>query len=103
MTDRANQLLKLLVDLQCETWLAPDDPASTVALARPALRFSLAVKTVDDNGDFSGVVRRVLLLAPASDSPDNRIFYGRIDNDPHAFILRPETVLRLAVDLFGDH
>ena len=41
-------------------------------------------------------------LAPASDRPDNLIFYGRVDQDPHAFVLGSETVRRLAVDLFGD-
>jgi hypothetical protein len=102
VTDRANRLLKLLVEIQGETWLAPDDAAARAALAKPALRFSLAVKTYDDQGNFAGIVSRVLLLAPASDRPDNAVFYGRVDNDPHAFVLGTEIVRRLAVDLFGD-
>lgn len=101
-TDRANRLVTLLVDLQGETWLAPDDEAARKALAKPVLTFSLSVKTIDDKGEESGFTRRVLQLAPASDRPDNLIFYGRVDQDPHAFILGTESVRRLAVDLFGD-
>lgn len=101
-TDRANRLVTLLVDLEGETWLAPDDTAARDALTRPVLSFSLSVRTFDDKGEESGFARRVLQLAPASDRPDNLIFYGRVDQDPHAFILGTETVRRLAVDLFGD-
>lgn len=102
VTERANRLVKLLVELQGETWLAPDDAAATKALSQPALTFSLAVVTYDDQGEKSGITRRVLQLAPASDRADNAIFYGRIDRDPHAFILGTDTVRLLAVDLFGD-
>jgi hypothetical protein len=102
VTERANQLLKLLATLQTESWLSPDDLNANRALARPVMNFTLAVKTVDENGDFSGTTRLTLALAPASDSPDNRIFYCRIGSDPHPFVLGIDTVRRLAVDLFGD-
>ncbi|WP_193214127.1 DUF4340 domain-containing protein [Luteolibacter marinus] len=102
VTDRANRLLKLLLDIQCDTWLAPDDPDALAALAKPVLRFKLAVKAYDKNAMFTGIEERELVLAPGSDSATNVIFYGRIGNDPHAFLLGPETVRRLAVDLFGD-
>lgn len=102
VTDRANRLVKLLVELQGETWLAPDDESAAKALSNPALTFSLAIVTYDAQGEKSGIARRVLQLAPASDRPDNAIFYGRLDREPHAFILGKETVRLLAVDLFGD-
>lgn len=102
VTARANQLLKLLLNIQSESWLSPDNVAANKALARPVMSFAMAVKTVDSKGDFTGVVRRTLSLAPATDSPDNRIFYGRVDSDPHSFVLGADTVRRLAVDLFGD-
>jgi hypothetical protein len=101
-TDRANRLVALLVDLEGETWLGPDDEAARKALAKPVLDFKLVVRGYDDKGEESGIVTRALQLAPASDRPDNLIFYGRVDRDPHAFILGIETVRRLAVDLFGD-
>ena len=102
VTERANQLLKLLVGLQSQGWLAPDDEAANRALATPAMKFALAVATVDAQGERSGVAPRQLLIAPASDSPENRIFYCRVDADPYPFLLGVETVRRLAVDLFGD-
>ncbi|TAE73302.1 MAG: DUF4340 domain-containing protein [Verrucomicrobia bacterium] len=102
VTERANRLVKLLVDLQGESWLAPDDDAARKALAQPALSFSLAVMGYDAKGERAGIVRRTLNLAPATDRPDNTVFYGRIDRDPAAFILSSETVRLLAVDLFGD-
>jgi hypothetical protein len=101
-TDRANRLVTLLVDLDGETWLAPDDAAAREALAKPALTFSLSVRTFDAQGNETGFTQRVLQLAPASDRPDNLVFYGRVDQDPHAFVIGTETVRRLAVDLFGD-
>jgi hypothetical protein len=101
-TDRAKRLVELLVALEGETWLGPQDEPSRKALARPVLTFKLVVRTYDDDGEPSGILPRTLSLAPASDRPDNKVFYGRIDHDPHAFVLGSETVLRLAVDLFGD-
>ncbi len=99
---RANQLLKLLVELQTQSWLSPDHAEANRALARPVLRFSLAVETRNAAGESNGISRRELLVAPASDSPANRIFYCRVNRDPHPFLLDAETVRRLAVDLFGD-
>ncbi len=101
-TNRADILLKQLLELQCSTWLAPDHPEARAALAKPALQFSLLVNTVDAEGQTAGKVVRKLLLAPASDRADNSVFYGVIDKDPHPFLLGTDTVVRLAVDLFGD-
>ena len=101
-TDRANRLVTLLVDLEGETWLAPDDEAALKALARPVLDFKLVVRAYNDKGEEAGKTRHQLQLAPASDRPDNLVFYGRVDQDPHAFVIGTETVRRLAVDLFGD-
>ena len=101
-TNRADRLLKLLLELQCQTWLAPDDPAALAALSKPALQFSLLVDTYDAEGQPAGKVVRKLQLAPASDNSTNDLFYGRIDKDPNAFALGIDTVRLLAVDLFGD-
>ena len=103
VTNRADRLLKLLLNIQCESWLAPDDSSALKALANPVLRFKLAVKIYDGQGGFLGIVDRELVLAPESDSVQNRAFYGRIDSDPHAFLLGTETVRLLAADLFGDN
>jgi hypothetical protein len=101
-TNRAERLVKLLTELQCETWLAPDDTAAIAALAKPALSYILLVKAYDDQANYTGITRRVLHIAPASDRPDNATFYARIDQKSAPFLLGRETLLRLAVDLFGD-
>ena len=101
-TDRANQLLKLLVELKAESWLSADNVEANRALTRPVMTYSLLVNTVDAQGDFAGTRTRKLILAPASDAPDNRIFYARVDSIPNPFIIGSDTVRRLAVDLLGD-
>ncbi len=101
-TARANRLLATLLELNADAWLAADDPRASAALANPALRFSLGIDTYDDEGESTGIRRRALAIAPASDSPGSGIFYARIDGEPHPFLLNPGTVRQLAVDLFGD-
>ncbi len=101
-TARANRLLAVLLDLNVQEWLAADDSQAAAALANPALRFSLGIDVVDDEGEDAGRQWRHLAIAPASDSPANRLFYARIDGEPHPFLLGHGTVYQLAVDLFGD-
>jgi len=102
VTERANQLLKLLLELQGESWVAPDDVAAQAALASPTLRFTVTSKKYDANGAFERVEQHVMSLAPASEAPNNQVYYGRVDNDPNAFKIDTRTVQRLQVDLFGD-
>lgn len=100
--ERANRLLDPLLKFQCDTWLSPDDANARTALAKPAVRFTLGVRQRDADGNPAGIQRRELLLAPASDSPQNRLFYGRITGEPLPFFVNADTVSRLVVDLFGD-
>lgn len=102
VTERANRLLQALARLECDTWLGPDDANARAALTKPVLRFQIALAERDADGERIGIRRCELLLAPASDSPVNSIFYGRIDGEPQPFIIGADTVSRLAVDLFGD-
>jgi hypothetical protein len=101
-TERADRLLQALARLQCDTWLGPDDANASAALAAPVLRFEIGLVERDANAERKGVRRRELLLAPASDSPLNRVFYGRIDGEPQPFLMSADAVSRLTVDLFGD-
>lgn len=101
-TDRANRLLPALLNLQAGEWLDVNDPQAAAALGHPVLSFTLLIKKIDDEGNFAGFGKRELTIAPASDSPGNRQFYGRIDGEPHPFRLDHGTVYQLAVDLFGD-
>jgi hypothetical protein len=100
--ERANRLLDPLLKFRCDTWLAPDDANARTALANPVMRFTLAIKTRDATGEEAGFQRRELVLAPASDSPQNRLFYGRVSGEVLPFMVSADTVARLAVDLFGD-
>jgi len=100
--ERANRLLVPLLKLQCDSWLGPDDASAQSALAKPAMRFTLGIKLRDASGEDAGTQRRELILAPASESPQNRIFYGRVSGEPLPFMISADTVARLAVDLFGD-
>ncbi|MCW1884730.1 DUF4340 domain-containing protein [Luteolibacter flavescens] len=102
ITERANRLLDPLLKLRCDTWLSPDDANARNALAKPAIRFTLGVHQRDALGEKIGIQRRELLLAPASDSPTNRLFYGRVGNEALPFMMSADSVSRLVVDLFGD-
>ena len=102
ITERANRLLDPLLKLRCDTWLAPDDANARNALAKPAMRFTLGIKLRDANNEEAGIQRRELILAPASDSPQNRLFFGRVSGEALPFTVNADTVARLAVDLFGD-
>lgn len=101
-TERANRLLPALLNLHAGKWLDVNDPEATAALQRPVLSYALLIKRVDEEGNFAGLGRRELVIAPASDAPSNRLFFGRIDGEPHPFRLDHGTVYQLAVDLFGD-
>ncbi|RYD46682.1 MAG: DUF4340 domain-containing protein, partial [Verrucomicrobiaceae bacterium] len=100
--ERANRLLDPLLKLRCDTWLAADDANAVRALSKPAMRFTLGIKLRDANNEDAGIQRRDLIIAPASDSPQNSLFFGRVSGEPLPFMLNAETVSRLAVDLFGD-
>jgi hypothetical protein len=103
ITERANRLLDPLLKLRCDTWLAPDDANARAALAKPTMRFTLGIKLRDANNDEAGFKARELLLAPASDSPQNRLFFGSVSGVALPFMVSSDTVTRLAVDLFGDN
>ena len=101
-TARADQLLKVLLGLQGERWLAPDDQDAKNALATPAISFRILVRLYDDQGKEAGTKQYFLRLAPLTPSPANRIWVGQVEGDPNAFRLDIDTVRRLAVDVFGD-
>jgi len=63
------------------------------------MTLAVALKQVDGDGNFTGLARRELRVAP---SPDVRVFFGRIDSDPNPFLLDRETVLKLTVGVLGE-
>jgi hypothetical protein len=103
ITERANRLLDPLLKLRGDTWLAPDDANARNALAKPTMRFTLGIKLRDANNEEAGIKLREVVIAPASDSPQNRLFFGRVSGEASPFMVSADTVTRLAVDLFGDN
>ncbi len=99
---RADQLLKLLLELQGESWIAPDDLEAKSALSTPALSFRIVARKYDENANEAGMQQHVLHLAPLSKEPANRIWVGQVEGDPNAFRIDAAIAERLAVDVFGD-
>ena len=97
--DRANFLLGAVENLQVDRWLGSDDEEANAALLDPAMTLAVAMKQVDGDGNFTGLARRELRVAP---SPDVRVFFGRVDSDPNPFLLDRETVLKLTVGVLGE-
>jgi hypothetical protein len=102
VTARADQLLKLLLELQGESWLAPEDQEAKGALSTPAMSFRIRSRRYDDQGLEAGTREHVLHLAPLSKEASNRAWVARVEGDPNAFRIDADIVRRLAVDVFGD-
>lgn len=92
---RAKYLLDSISGLNVSRWLASDDAEAAAALAAPVFTLTVIERVVDDFGDDAGEKRRTLTLAPI---PDDTSYYGRMNEEPHAFLLDRETVLKIATD-----
>lgn len=93
---RANFMLTALEGLKVCRWLATDDEKAAAALQKPSLSLTVTELTVDDEGESTGVMDRAVSFAPA-DKPG--FYFGRLDKEPHAFLLDAETYGKLAVEL----
>lgn len=94
---RANFMLSVLEGLKVSRWLAPADEAAAAALATPTLTLTVIEKTVNDDGDFTGLLTRKLTFAPG---PGPAFYYGRLNTESHPFLLNRETYQKLADELF---
>lgn len=95
---RANYMLSVLEGLKVSRWLSPADEQAAAALENPSLTLSVVEKTLDEEGNFSGLAQRVLSLAPAAGSHAG-LYYGRLQSENHPFLLDGETYGKLAADL----
>jgi len=93
---RANFMLSVLEGLKVSRWLAANDEVAVNALQKPSLSFTVTELTVDDEGETTGVMDRTVSFAPA-DKPG--FYFGRLDKEPHPFLLDAETYGKLAVEL----
>lgn len=93
---RANFMLSVLEGLKVSRWLAANDETAIAALQKPALSLTVTELTVDEDGETTGVKDRAVSLAPA-DKPG--FYFGRLDKEPHPFLLDADTFGKLALDL----
>jgi len=96
---RANQFIRFMETLRVERWLDESTPAAIRALRAPTFRFTAVFRELDEQGDLKGFREASFELAPASRSPRNRIFYGKLKDDPHYFVLSMDSYRRLSTPL----
>ena len=93
---RANFMLSVLEGLKVSRWLAANDEKAVAALEKPSLTITVTDLTVDEEGETTGVMDRTVIFAPA-DKPG--FYFGRLDKEPHPFLLDAETFGKLAVEV----
>jgi hypothetical protein len=98
---RANFMLSVLEGLKVSRWLSPTDEQAAAALANPSMGMTIIEKTIDDDGDFTGLMQRVLSLAPAGGSFTG-FYYGRINGESHPFLIDGDTYEKLAIRLLDE-
>lgn len=98
---RAQILLDHLLQLRAGNWLRPEHSAATAALAKPALRFEIICKTIDDEGNFAGIKSHKLALAIVTLPTGGRVCYGSVEGIDTPFIIDPAITDQLTVDLFA--
>jgi hypothetical protein len=96
---RANQFIKFMESLRVERWLDESTPAAIRALREPTFRFTAVFRELDGQGDLKGFREASFDLAPANRSPRNRIFYGKLKDDPHYFVLSMDSYHQLSTPL----
>jgi hypothetical protein len=98
-TQRAAILLNNLEQIHVSRWLGPDSREARLRLANPTLTIEGLYRTTDDDGN-PGPARPILLdLAPASDSPRNQLYYGRLSGDLDFFVITRTDYEKLDVRL----
>ena len=99
---RANYVLSTLEGLKVTRWLATDDESAINALAKPSLTLKILEKATNDQGDFTGLVTRELILAPASETSNPGFYYGRVKSGDNPFLLDRETYRKIATEVFDE-
>ncbi|GAA5483383.1 DUF4340 domain-containing protein [Haloferula sargassicola] len=89
---RANQLLKRLLELKVANWLPPGQADPIQLAADPGLVIELLVQEHKDDGQLLGI-RRVQLIVKGN--------VGATNTRPEAFLLDPNLIEQLKIDLFA--
>jgi hypothetical protein len=101
-SQRVNYMFSILEGLKVSRWLAVGDEKAAAALANPALVFNVVEKTTGDEGDSAVVTQRTLTLAPIREGSHAGYYAGRIDSEPHPFLIDAETYDKLATELLDE-
>ena len=96
---RANYLLSVIEGLNVSRWLSPDDEGAVTALKKPSLSITVTVFTVDDEFETTGVMDRVITLAPGGPGDNPGFYYGRLDGAENPFLIDSATYQKLSMDL----
>ncbi|MFT3990721.1 MAG: DUF4340 domain-containing protein [Luteolibacter sp.] len=97
--EHANYMLNTLEDLHVSQWLAPDDAAAITALSQPTFTLSVTENAVDEMGDITGLNRRTISFAPASADAKPAYYFGKLNTEPHYFLLDRETFGKISIEL----
>ncbi|MBK1882610.1 DUF4340 domain-containing protein [Luteolibacter pohnpeiensis] len=100
---KANYFLNVLGELRVKAWLSPYDEKVRKALINPSLLLSVTQNEVDEFGDTTGEIERILLIGPASDDPNPTSYYGRLNTELNPFTISRETYDKLTSKLIIDN
>jgi len=91
--------MRRLADLKMSGRLGPASVAASNALKEPSLLIDLQFEPLDAIDNIEPVKKRIL-IAPATRSPRNQIYYARVSGEADFFRLDKETYQDLAHSLF---
>ncbi len=97
---RVSYVVGLLEGLKVSRWLAQDDDAANDALLAPVLTFTILERATDDFGEpTKEIITRRVRFAPNVQTGNPSFYYGRVDSDPHPFLLDFEMFNKLSTDV----
>lgn len=104
--NRANTFLSNIESLTTKKWIGPMHPQAMQALENPDTVIRVSIKRVGDDGKDMAPIVKTLKIA---NTQGKFIYFAKVDTDPSDpnndgddsyFLLDPETVNKLNVDLF---
>lgn len=103
--NRADKLLSSMDSLKTSRWLGPLHPQAMIALQEPDMAISVTLRKYDEQGNDLPPVEKTLRI---SQTPGGYITFAKVDTLPinpeddviSYFLLPPESVKKLNVDLF---
>lgn len=93
--NKASRLLEKLTDIRVTTWLGPIDDNAAFELSDPDFTISVITEVTNDEGKSDSLKTTELKVAKIND----RLYYGKLSNEPSYFILDAGVVKGLQVKL----